>query len=168
MIYLAAPFFTPPQIELIGRLERMLDERNLRYFSPRKQGGVLDIAKKPDQAALLKVFASNIEGMRACDMMLAGVDYKDTGTTWEMGFWYGHNKRSSISPKLHHPLVTYSLNNSPANLMLSQSTNGHISSLGELERFIAHVDKAITTVGWNCYGTATDAFKFASSRETNE
>jgi nucleoside 2-deoxyribosyltransferase len=129
MIYLAAPFFNEEQLETLRSVEDLLKEHGLKFFSPRLIGGVLnDMTSEVRERSLKEVFNSNIIGMLNCDIMLAGTGWRDTGTTWEMGWWYGAQCR--------RPLLTYAFNGAPANVMLSQSTGHHFASFSELREFI--------------------------------
>ena len=133
MIYLAAPFFNEGQLLRIGIVEQCCRKADLKYFSPRHEGGVInDMDPELRSKSLLRVFKSNVRGMEASTLMLAGLDDKDTGTTWELGWYYGR-KRMGLPIA---PLITYSFRPMELNLMLSQSTTGHLQGHQQIEQFI--------------------------------
>ncbi len=39
-LYIAGPFFTPEQLEIVEQIEIMCDHYGIKYFSPRQEGGV--------------------------------------------------------------------------------------------------------------------------------
>ena len=133
MIYLAAPFFNEGQLLRLEIVEQCCRKADLKYFSPRIEGGViLDMGHEERARNLMRVFKSNVRGMEASTLMLAGLDDKDTGTTWELG-WYYARKRMELPIA---PLVTYSFRPIGLNLMLSQSTTGHLEGQAQIEQFI--------------------------------
>jgi nucleoside 2-deoxyribosyltransferase len=92
-IYLAAPFFTPEQIDMVEVLEKQLAVfNNFEVFSPRKIGGVLkDMKPEKRQATAKEVFESNIYGIHDAEVMLAWVDGYDPGVMVELGIAYEYN-----------------------------------------------------------------------------
>lgn len=169
MIYLAAPFFTPPQTAILDHIENLLEREDIPFFSPRREGGIINLYRGNDRNAhLRRVFESNVAGMCKCDMMLAGTDYKDTGTIWEMGFWFAEMGGGRLRSKLRNPLVTYSFTDAPANLMLSHSVNGHLRSSNELNDLVIHMREAFTRHGWPCYSNAVESFSFNEMQQTSE
>lgn len=179
MIYLAAPFFTPTQLERIQILERRLDEIGIPYFSPRKEGGVLnDMSPSERSKALSQVFHSNVSGMHRATLLLAGVDDKDTGTTWEMGFFYGYHfcvssgqfTNTGNLPKV--ALMTYSFDGKPANVMLTQSALNHFTDLESMiERLAACwelVDPAERGLGMLDWVWANESLSVLEQQSTSE
>jgi nucleoside 2-deoxyribosyltransferase len=127
MIYLAAPFFNEAQLQRLILIEDQLRKQQIEFFSPRLIGGVLnDMAEAQRAASLASVFKSNVDGIQGSALVLAGIDDKDTGTTWEMGYAYGR----------YVPIVTYSFEKVKANLMLAQATRLHLNGHGALSHFI--------------------------------
>lgn len=91
-VYIAAPFFTPEQLAIVERVEGILDSHGIPYFSPRS-GGVLKSMSKEEQAKTKKqIFDSNIYEMDDCDHMIACVEHRDTGTSFEIGYYYAKGK----------------------------------------------------------------------------
>lgn len=87
--YIAAPFFTTDQKRRIHAVVNML----------RRLEGVDAVAYLPMDFMVLKpddpfekkqkVFRENLVRMEAPDGIIAILDDKDAGTTWEMGYCYG-------------------------------------------------------------------------------
>ena len=134
MIYLAAPFFNEVQLQRLTMIEDQLKKHEIEFFSPRLIGGVLNDMPEPQRAASLAgVFKSNVDGIVGSALMLAGIDDKDTGTTWELGFAYGLNQWTKAYPL---PIVTYSFEKTKANVMLAQATSLHLNGHGAISHFI--------------------------------
>lgn len=178
MIYLAAPFFTPEQVAIVASVERALDEIGMDYFSPRKESGVLN-AMTPEQRAqsLSQVFISNVRAIERATLMLAGIDFKDTGTTWEMGFFYGFiyaqfevGYRADSDPLIKVPLMTYSFSGKQANVMLSQSSRGHFTGLDDLYVFMrkARAFAGARTLDSDDWHAAANEFLAPSDLATSE
>lgn len=127
MIYLAAPFFNEAQLQRLTLIEEQLQKQQIAFFSPRLIGGVLnDMPEAQRAASLAGVFKSNVDGIEQSSMVFAGIDDKDTGTTWEMGYAYG----------CAVPIVTYSWEKVKANLMLAQATDLHLNGHGAVSHFV--------------------------------
>jgi nucleoside 2-deoxyribosyltransferase len=134
MIYLAAPFFNEVQLQRLTTIEDQLKKHQIEFFSPRLIGGVLnDMPALQRAASLAGVFKSNVDGIIGSSLVLAGLDDKDTGTTWELGFAYGVSNWPLGDPL---PIVTYSFEKVKANLMLAQATNLHLNGHGAVAHFI--------------------------------
>jgi len=148
MIYLAAPFFNPPQLQLVKEIERVFEIHGINYFSPRKQHGEKPVPIR-DKAHAKEVFTENWNQILAnSSMVLAVMDYlmpdgswmfitrkdqptipvqlPDTGTVWEMGAAFA----------IRTPVVLFT--NDPArkmNLMLACSALGVIKGLPKLDEW---------------------------------
>ena len=149
-VYIAAPFFTDKCNAVLDVVEQKFKDNEISYFSPRKEGGVLnDMSEKKRRKNLLPVFMSNIAGITNSDLLLAVVDRVDTGTTWEMGCAFGYwlvrcNAASNItasSSKIDVPIVTFSYTYQEANLMIAQSTGTHLLGTEDLDAFIKCYDQ---------------------------
>jgi len=81
-IYLAGPWFTPEQDELLQKLKQMLDKVGLSYYSP-KDECLFENGKGMDAQAILKM---NVNAIKDADYVLAITDGKDVGTIWECGY----------------------------------------------------------------------------------
>ena len=129
MIYIAAPFFTPSQLDRIRSLESMLGSRELEYHSPRD---FMVLKPNSNLADMEKVFMSNVEHMHKCSLIIALVDEPDTGTHWEMGYAFGNG----IS------ILMVSFNNKKVNVMLVQGCQGYIQSEEQLMKFLERTNGA--------------------------
>ena len=89
-IYLAGPFFNEKQLATIEIIEEQFDNVGLDYFSPRKGGGKIEhlpLEKKMKESK--RIYQSNIDAIMDCNILLAVVDGRDTGTIFEMGYFRG-------------------------------------------------------------------------------
>lgn len=152
MLYLAAPFFTTPQLELVQSVEEVLQRNKIAFFSPRMQHneGKPTPITSWEQAEV--IFQKNADAINGCDGMVAILDYllpsmtelcvvdrlgqrpnvtirlPDTGTVWEMGYGFC----------LGVPVYGYTTVNpetSRMNIMLTQGCSGILHGDEELRRF---------------------------------
>lgn len=92
--YLAAPFFTTEQIQLVAFIEN-LDLEPMRggyaagqtIYSPRNDGLVLKTTATDQERS--QVFAENVRAILAARFVLAVIDDFDPGVIFEVGFAYG-------------------------------------------------------------------------------
>jgi len=111
-IYIAAPFFNERQLEIVKSLEGWLDYLGIDYFSPRSQGKPLkDMSGKELLKARGEVFQNNVDNMEACSHMIACVEEKDTGTSFEIGYFFKSGK----------PIIMYSEKIGRINVMLAEA-----------------------------------------------
>jgi len=116
MIYIASPFFNPEEIAFIQRIEQELDSYNVEYFSPRHSGTLQDMSEEEKQKSKAKIYKENIDNIRLCDIMVAVIDGRDTGTIWEMGY----------ATALGKDIISISNYNYGLNVMLAKSVRIHI------------------------------------------
>lgn len=86
-VYLAGPFFTPGQVELIERLKEVMDNRKISYFSPKDECMYTPGVTTPHQ-----ILRMNIEAIDECELIIVVTDGKDVGTLFEAGYAYGIDK----------------------------------------------------------------------------
>lgn len=121
-VYIAAPFFNEDQLDIVERVENFLINNGIDFFSPRS-GGVLKNMKKSDQAKTKnEIFDSNIKNMDECTHMIACVEHKDTGTNFEIGYFYAKEK----------PIVLFSEKIGTVNIMLAESAISVCDDVGKL------------------------------------
>lgn len=132
MIYIAAPFFNPEQLALVQEVELAITNAGMEYFSPRSIGVLQDMQPQERLANMKRIFEANVENINACDCLLAILDYRDTGTTWELGYAYGYYPSRYIAGYTSSPDVKI-------NVMLGQCLDGHIVGPEELARFLAQL-----------------------------
>lgn len=91
-LYLAGPWFDPRAEMLLNYVQdsiwKAMELRVCQYlpYFP-KLGG------EAGQQAPSDVFNNNVYAIQNCDIILALVDRKDTGTAWEIGMGYALNKK---------------------------------------------------------------------------
>jgi nucleoside 2-deoxyribosyltransferase len=133
-IYIAAPFFTPQQLATVMKIESMIDDvEKIDFYSPRMDGVLQDMTPELRAASYASVYQKNVDMIETCDAVLAVLDEKDTGTIWEMGYARGHHGHRNMT------FGIYSFTSSPqtkSNVMLAQSTDGHISGFAELSAML--------------------------------
>ncbi|HEY6020834.1 MAG TPA: nucleoside 2-deoxyribosyltransferase [Candidatus Paceibacterota bacterium] len=128
-VYIAAPFFNAEQLRAVEGIETALESAGVKFFSPRSEGVLVDLAPADRAAHLQRIYQSNINHMLECNAMLAVVDGRDIGTMFEIGFFT--SKRLSEQHK-DNLLVTYTDNSFGLNVMIQQSVDAHLKGLGDL------------------------------------
>ena len=126
MIYLAGPWFTEGQPERLAKIEELMDELGLSYYSPRLDG--IDLTPDATEADRNAVFADNVTHLRQAQLVVAVVDGFDTGTIWETGTAYG----------LNIPVAYYgeTLADGTFNVMLAKSGKAVIENMPDLKAFL--------------------------------
>lgn len=133
-VYLAGPFFTPAQKIAMASIKRTLQAAGLRVFDPQEANPVLSdmSAGERTQAVAACIFADNTSGMEYSTAVIAWTDDKDTGTSFELGYFY------CLSGKCRGvPIMTISLTGKPSNVMLAQCADAHFTSLDNLSSFLS-------------------------------
>lgn len=124
-IYLAAPWFSPPQEEIHNEVLATLDRSEHNIFAPRRE---LEVKPNDNQAIQKQAFAGNCRELERSNLVVAVTDYKDIGTLWECGYAYRCN-----TPILYYAST---LGDRPFNLMLAQSGFGVVRNVEELWRVV--------------------------------
>lgn len=133
MIYLAAPFFTQEQLHLVIDFEVLLTKLGLAYYSPRSDGVLQDMTPEQRKASFKNVFEMNVRRMNEADTMLALMDFKDTGTTWELGYFTGRKRATRTSLRIW----TYTTNADQMNVMLKECSDVHITGRDQALLFLS-------------------------------
>lgn len=125
-IYLAGPWFTAGQPERLAKIEALMDDLKLTYYSPRLDG--IDLTPDATEADRNAVFADNVEHLKRAQLVVAVVDGFDTGTIWETGTAYG----------LNIPVAYYgeTLDQGTFNVMLAKSGKATIENMADLKTFL--------------------------------
>lgn len=125
-IYLAGPWFTEGQPERLAKIEKLMDELELTYYSPRLDG--IDLTPDATEADRNAVFTDNVDHLKRAKLVVAVVDGFDTGTIWETGTAYG----------LDIPVAYYSetLADGTFNVMLAKSGKAVIENMTDLKAFL--------------------------------
>lgn len=152
-VYIASPFFNEDQIAHVKRMEDELEERGFDVYSPMRDGVVL----KPDATVetRLDTYYENLRAMNEADFMVAIINDKDTGTTFEQGYFAGrwesevetaksiedgfNRLRSPILNEETPRVITLSTNGKPVNVMLLGGILRHCGSWDEFGTYIDYV-----------------------------
>lgn len=130
-VYIAAPFFNDEQLETVKSIETELREQGVKFFSPRSEGVLVDLAPSERGQHLKVMYDSNIKNMMECNTMLAVVDGRDIGTMFEIGFFT--SKRLSQKDNL---LITFTNNSFGLNVMIQQSVDAHLKGVESLSELL--------------------------------
>lgn len=132
-VYLAGPFFNDQQKAVMDNAKAILVSCGLRVCDPRDLSPVIvDLPVDQREAHLQKIFDANIVGMLTSWAIVACIDERDTGTSFELGYFFAiaHHDRDGEPEPLR---VTFSANDHGCNVMLSKSVHAHFRNLGELK-----------------------------------
>lgn len=124
-VYLAAPFFTAPQAQLVAKLEAMLSRHHLDFYSPRTEGVLLGKDREERAKMAPKIFASNCRQIDQSDVVFAVVDDRDQGVTWEIGYAYAREKG----------IVSFTQHDYGLNVMISECVRAHLKGLESADLF---------------------------------
>lgn len=125
-IYLAAPFFTTPQLEIVQKLEALLRDTTHEWYSPRSEGTLVNMSHEERAAQKSYIFQSNVSRLTWCEAILAVVDGRDTGTTWELGYAFAEQKW----------IFTYTEEGFGLNVMIQQSVEAHLKGIEQASKFL--------------------------------
>ena len=90
-IYLAAPLFSTAERTYNATLSDLLKQHLFEVFLPQEAGDDINTRGKAEQA---QIFSKNKDDLDRADIVVAVIDGADadSGTAWEMGYAYAHNK----------------------------------------------------------------------------
>ena len=125
-IYLAAPFFTEPQLQIVRKLEALLRDTAHQWYSPRSEGTLVNMSEEERAAQKQRIFLSNVARLDWCEAILAVVDGRDSGTTWELGYAYAKDRR----------IFTYTEEGFGLNVMIQQSVDAHLKGIEQASKFL--------------------------------
>lgn len=131
-VYLAGPFFNPEQKAVMKQAKDSLASF-IHVIDPQELSPVIVELPEEERSERLfeEIYRRNVEGVAAARLLVANVDTKDTGTTFEMGY----------AAALGIPILTFAASPVKLNVMLQQATLGHC----ELEK----LPKAVREVWLN-------------------
>jgi nucleoside 2-deoxyribosyltransferase len=115
-VYIAAPFFSEVQLSIVRRVERRLAAYGIEYFSPREVGVLKDMSVDDQMKSKKEIFDGNIKNMDECTHMVACIEHKDTGTTFEIGYYFAKEK----------PVVLFHDHPERINVMLAEAAHALI------------------------------------------
>lgn len=138
-VYLAGPFFTPEQKDVMDATKFILTANKLSVCDPRDLSPVLTDLPQDEKAKHVRsIFENNIEGMRRSWAIVACIDDRDTGTSFELGYFFAMRKR-----ELDRCVVTFSASGFGCNVMLAEAADAHFANLVELDRAMPRLAYAI-------------------------
>lgn len=129
-VYIASPFFNEEQLEIVKEIEAMLTDLNILFFSPRLEGVIKNMTKLQKAQSAERIYNKNIFELEECDTIIVVVDYKDTGTLFELGFFASLRR---IHTNKNKKIITLSLEDKPVNLMLRYTIDAHAIGWKKLE-----------------------------------
>jgi nucleoside 2-deoxyribosyltransferase/predicted secreted protein len=90
-IYLAAPLFSKAERNFNATLSDLLKQHLFEVFLPQEAGDDTDTRANAEQ---VRIFSKNKDDLDRADIVVAVIDGADadSGTAWEMGYAYAHNK----------------------------------------------------------------------------
>lgn len=126
-VYLASPKFNEAQALVVESIEYILDELNYESYSPFRDS----ITLKPDASKKERseVFRSNVQAIDSCDVMIAVVNERDTGTIFEIGYFYSLCVNKGISTP---PLIMY-VSHDKANISVMLTESAAVLLVGEAQ-----------------------------------
>lgn len=148
-IYIAAPFFNPEQLATVQFVEDCLSAAGVEFYSPRSDGVLKDVTSEIREVESKRLFELNVERITNSIGMLAIVDDKDSGTTFEIGF----------ARALWISIVTFSQHRKEANLMLAHATIWHLRGGEEMLEFSMRASTMPKTSGW--WNALCEDYKFS-------
>lgn len=142
-IYAASPLDPQGDANNTAVVE-MYRKLGLNPFVPKENGPLIAEMKPEDRGphVFQAILDANIEGIVKSKMVIACIDNRDAGVNWELGFTSGINQEftragSKVIGANHiKPLLTYSNYGFGANVMISQSVDGHFESVEKLTAFV--------------------------------
>jgi nucleoside 2-deoxyribosyltransferase len=127
-IYLAGPFFNDIQKARMDAVKKDLINAGFKVADPRELGPVIvDTAETEKTPEFFKgIFDGNIEGMNDSYMMVASLDDRDIGTSFEMGYMFSEGKS----------IVSFAFDGGKTNVMLGQAVDRHFTDPNEMIAFL--------------------------------
>ena len=131
--YVAGPFFNEQQIESMEKIERVLEKHSIEMFRPRFDAGQIKEMRNATNEDLKRVFNNDLNGLIDSDMIIANLTFKDTGTSFELG--YAH--------ALKLPVILFNdetVSGKKINLMLAAVADHYFNSIEELSAYFDGTD----------------------------
>jgi len=132
MIYIASPFFTPTQLIAVEMVENIIRKYNMAFYSPRLDGVLQNMTPEQRVANAPKTFKRNCVQIANASCILAILDEKDSGTTFELGFAYACRRYTLVNNRFR--IFGYRNNPAPTmNIMLRQCLDAFVESPDQLD-----------------------------------
>lgn len=128
-IYLAAPFFSPTQIERLERIEKALAANTTvtDVYSPRHHQETSAAQFTPAWAA--EIFQRDVSQVLDADALVVVADFQnedaDSGTAFEQGLAWANKK----------PIILFEETDYPTNLMLTESLTAFVKTPAALAAY---------------------------------
>ena len=136
-IYIAAPFFTQTQLIAVEMVENIIRKHGMAFYSPRLDGVLMTMTPEQRLANAPKTFKRNCVQIANAASVLAILDERDSGTTWELGFAYAVRRYTLNS----HSFRIFGYRNNPAptmNIMLRQCLDAFVESPDQLDLLLSN------------------------------
>ncbi len=159
--YLAGPFFNDQQKATMDSAKEVLQTFGLVICDPRDLSPVLvdmDPGSRGEWAA--EVYRRNIDAMEDSFGIIACIDDRDTGTSYELGYMSAQRRWQDQEDIWSGPIITFSGFGHGANVMLSQATDLHFPTITDMIAGFntcitalreAHHDPKVTMFGWGMW-----------------
>lgn len=122
-VYIASPFFSQTEIEIVNQVEDILKEKGLNFFSPmRNQMEHLEVGTRQWST---ETFMNDLKYIKWAEVVV-GIyhgNYSDSGTAWELGYAYATDK----------PVILIHVGEN-SNLMVHEGAHANLT-LEELEDY---------------------------------
>ncbi|MGD2330635.1 nucleoside 2-deoxyribosyltransferase [Bacillus subtilis] len=91
-VYLASPFFNEKEIEIVNKVEDILKEKRLNFFSPMRNQ--MEHLEAGSRFWSIETFTNDVKFIDWAEIVVAVYhgNYSDSGTAWELGYAYGTQK----------------------------------------------------------------------------
>ncbi|WP_277587420.1 nucleoside 2-deoxyribosyltransferase [Psychrobacillus antarcticus] len=123
-VYLASPFFNDKEIEYLEQVEKILEEKELKVFSPFRNP-MAEQTQVGSRQWSIETFMNDIKYIKWSEIVV-GIyhgNYSDSGTAWELGYAYATDK----------PVVLVHVGEN-SNLMVHEGSHANIT-LEELKDY---------------------------------
>lgn len=130
-VYLAGPFFTPEQKAVMAELKEILTSSGFSVADPQELNPVVKDLPPEERTPDLfsRIYNDNLKAMWSSSIIVAYIGEKDVGTAFELGFF----RSKAVG---NHAIITFSGEGQSTNLMLTQCSNKHLSSVQGFKDFI--------------------------------
>ena len=147
-VYIASPFFSPEQLDYVKAIEATLDEFKIDYFSPRNEGVIKEMSDSDKLKNAKRMYLKNVAELIACNITLVNLDWKDTGTIFELGY-AARLKEEIYNPDKTRKIVTFTTIEKPVNLMLKYCIDIHAENYKYLGSILEEISEGELTTTKN-------------------
>lgn len=129
--YIASGWFNEAQANDLKNIKNLLDELNIKYFSPKDE-----IECPPNSSKEIQdlAFLGNLSGIGESNFIIVNTRDKDIGSIWESGYSFAHNK----------PIIYFAEGfKGKFNVMLSRSGSAVATDINELKIHLINIMKDI-------------------------